>query len=133
MQIYNKQIIRGVVAKMNEIKKSSFQKWNEKGLIDFKKVIETYRIIETLILPLYYIWEHCCHMQIDELELDQHLKLAYQKYLKKPLTNTWELYILISLKAPFINLFEEDLVDQITILYRELLDSQKNLFLEEGC
>ena len=127
---YDTEKIHTIVSDLKEAKTKSFQSINE--LADFKKVTETCRIIDTFILPLYYIWEHCCYMQIDELELDRHLKKAYHKYLQKPMTNTLELYLLISMDAPFMNLFGKTLSKQIAELYKELLDSKKDMFLEEG-
>ena len=121
MQIYDTNKIQEVVSSLKKIKAASFS--NKEGFIDFKKSTETCRIIDTLILPLYYIWEHCCHRNLGELRFEEHLQKAYQKFEQNPLTNTWELYIFISIKTPFKDeLGNKKLSKDIIDIYNQLLE-----------
>jgi hypothetical protein len=120
MQIYDTKKIQDVVSSLKGIKEASFS--NKEGLIDFKKSTETCRIIDTLILPLYYIWEHCCHRNLGELMFEEHLQKAYQRFMQNPLTNTWELYLFVSIKTPFKNeLGKKNLSKEIIEIYNLLL------------
>lgn len=120
MQRYDTKKIQDVVSSLKGVKAASFS--NKEGLIDLKKSTETCRIVDTLILPLYYIWDHCCHRNLDKLSFEEHLRKAYQKFLQNPLTNTWELYLFVSIKTPFKNeLGKKNLSKEIIEIYNQLL------------
>ena len=119
---YDTEKIHTIVSDLKEAKTKSFQSINE--LADFKKVTETCRIIDTFILPLYYIWEHCLHRQLKELGFEEHLEKPYQRFLQNPLTNTWELYLFISIKTPFEDVIRnKKLSKELAIIYKELVDN----------
>ena len=119
---YNEDKIRTIVSDLKEVKTQSFKSVN--GLTDFKKVTETCRIIDTFILPLYYIWEHYCHRQLKELDFEAHLDKPYKKFILNPLTNTWELYLFISIKKTFEDLLQNKrLSKELPCIYKEFIDN----------
>ena len=123
MQRYDTKKIQDVVSSLKGVKAASFS--NKEGLIDLKKSTETCRIVDTLILPLYYIWDHCCHRNLDELSFEEHLRKAYQKFLQNPLTNTWELYLFVSIKTPFKNEFgKKNLSKELKEIYNQFLENK---------
>ena len=121
---YDTNKIRTIVSDLKEAKAQSFQKVN--GLTDFKKVTETCRIIDTFILPLYYIWEHFCHRRLNELDFEEHLDKPYKKFTQNPLTNTWELYLFVSIKKPFEDVLQnKKLSKELPFIYKEFIDNYK--------
>ena len=52
------------------------------------------------MLPLFYIWEHRCHRNIQGLFIEKHLRKSYKKFSLDPLTYTWEFYLLLKLDIP---------------------------------
>ena len=123
MQIYDTNKIKDVVSSLKRIKAASFA--NKEGLIDFKKSTETCRIVDTLILPLYYIWDHCCHRNLDELSFEEHLQQAYQRFVQNPLTTTWELYLFVAINTQLNNeLGMKNLSKEIIEIYNQLLNEK---------
>lgn len=123
MQIYDTNKIKDVVSSLKRIKAASFS--NKEGLIDFKKSTETCRIVDTLILPLYYIWDHCCHRNLDELSFEEHLQQAYQRFVQNPLTTTWELYLFVAINTQLNNeLGMKNLSKEIIEIYNQLLNEK---------
>ncbi len=124
MPAYDTNKIHDAVLALKEIKKTSFLK--KDGIANFKQAKETCRIIDTFILPLYYIWEHKCHRELTELDFEAHLKSAYQKFMKNPLANTWELSIFISIDTPFGKEFNnKNLSKNILEIYQQFLNTKK--------
>ena len=118
---YDMDKIRTIVTDLKAAKAQSFKSVN--GL-NFKKVAETCRIIDVFILPLYYIWEHFCHRRLKELDFEEHLDKPYKRFKQNPLTNTWELYLFISV----INAFEDVLQNkklskELPYIYKKLIDN----------
>ncbi len=124
MHNYEPEKILEAVASLKEIKASSFSIHD--GPIDFQNVMETCRIIDTLMLPLYYIWENCCHKQLEDISFEEHLRKPYQRFVLNPITYTWELYIFVTLKELiFKQLAKDDVFEEITFIYKELIDDYK--------
>ena len=124
MLIYDSRKILDIVTVLKEIKTSSFS--CKKGPVDFHNVTETCRIIDTLMLPLYYIWENCCHQQLEDISFEEHLRNPYQKFSQNPITYTWELYIFITLKEPMPKqLAKKRVCKEISYVYKELIDDYK--------
>lgn len=124
MLIYNSRKILDIVTILKEIKTSSFS--SKKGPVDFHNVTETCRIIDTLLLPLYYVWEYCCHQQLKDISFEEHLRKPYQKFIQNPITYTWELYIFITLKEPIPRqLTKKGVCKEISNVYKELIDDYK--------
>lgn len=124
MPIYDSRKILDIVTNLKEIKKSSFS--SKDGLVDFQNVTETCRIVDTLMLPLYYIWEYCCHQQLKDISFEEHLRKPYQRFIQNPITYTWELYIFITLRGLIFKQLENDEVfEEVTIIYKELIDDYK--------
>lgn len=114
--------IRTVVSDLKLAKALSFQCTN--GITDFKKVTEKCRIIDTFILPLYYIWEHFCHRQLNELAFEEHLDKPYKRFKQNPLTNTWELYLFISVQIPFDDVLQNKrLSKELPFIYKKFIDN----------
>lgn len=121
MDLSDAQKILALVSDLKEVKDRSFM--NESGLADFKQAIETCRIIDIIILPIFYLWDQYYHRQLNELGFEEHLWIPYQKFLKDPLTKTWELYLFISIKTPFDSIFNnKNLLKDLKELYKQLLD-----------
>lgn len=124
MQIYDTRKIQGVVSDLKSIKVASFS--NKNGLTDFEKSTKVCRIVDMLLLPLYYIWEHCCNRDLEELKFEKHLNKPYQKFVKNPLTRTWQLYLLVSVKVTIENKLErKDLPKEIMEIYGHFLNRHK--------
>lgn len=124
MQMYDTDNIHRIILEMKDIKVSSFQ--SKDGRIDFGKVTETCRIVDTLILPLYYIWEHCCHRSLNEVDFEEHMEKPYQRFMHNPLKNTLELLLFVSMKKPYaVLLSKQNISNEITSLYKDFLDSQE--------
>lgn len=124
MLIYDSRKILDIVTILKEIKASSFSR--KEGPVDFQKVTETCRIVDTLMLPLYYIWEYCCHQQLEDISFEEHLRKPYQKFIQNPITYTWELYIFITLKEPMPKqLAKKKVCKEISYVYKELIDDYK--------
>ena len=119
--MYDVDKIHDVVTNLKKIKASSFSR--NDGPIDFQIVTETCRIIDALMLPLYYIWEHGCHQQLEDISFEDHLKKPYQRFIQNPITYTWELYIFVTLKEPIISqLTQENIYNDISFIYKELIE-----------
>ena len=124
MHTYDTGKIQDVVTNLKKIKASSFS--CSDGPIDFHIVTETCRIVDTLMLPLYYIWEYCCHQQLEDICFEEHLRKPYQRFMKNPITYTWELYIFITLKETIPKeLAKKKVYKEITTIYKELIDDYK--------
>lgn len=124
MHIYDSRKILDLVTILKEIKTSSFS--CKDGLVDLHNVTETCRIIDTLLLPLYYIWEYCCHQQLKDINFEEHLSKPYQKFIQNPITYTWELYLFITLKEPIPRqLTKKRVCKEISNVYKELIDDYK--------
>lgn len=124
MLINDSRKILGIVTILKKIKTSSFS--SKKGPVDFHNVTETCRIIDTLLLPLYYVWENCCHQQLKDISFEEHLRKPYQKFIQNPITYTWELYIFITLKEPMPKQLGKKMVcKEISNVYKELIDDYK--------
>lgn len=77
----------------------------------------------------FYIQEYCCHRQLAELDFEKHLEKPYHKFLNNPVTNTWKLYLMISMEAVLSNKIGK-LSKDIRIIYRALLN-QNEVLLEK--
>ena len=52
------------------------------------------------MLPLFYIWEHRCHQNIQEIDVEKYLRKPYKKFSQNPLTYTWVFYLFLKLDIP---------------------------------
>ena len=93
----NPQLIKGTLLRLRNVKSSLFLK-NAK--LNFNDVVDDCRLIDALMLPLIYIWKHCCHKSISELGVEKHLMKPYERFLHDPLMFTWELYLFLKLDKP---------------------------------
>ena len=123
MCVYNSNRIQKTIVSMKEIKKSSFYTNNDS--LDFKKVLETCRIVDTFLLPLYYIWEHCCHRQLKEIEFEEHLMKPYIIFNQAPITYTLEMFLYITLCTQFVKCFGEKNFCEIESIYKKFLENNK--------
>lgn len=124
--LYDSRKILDIVTALKEIKVSSFSCHG--GSVDFHNVTQICRIVDTLMLPLYYIWDKCCHQQLKDISFEEHLRKPYQKFMKNPITYTWHLYIFVVLKETIPKELVRKKIDkEITLIYKELIDS-----FEEG-
>ena len=121
MYITDVNKIQNVIVNLKKAKESSFL--NKGDIFRYQDVTETCRVADTILLPLYYIWENCCHRQLKDVCFEEHLKKPYQRFAKKPFTYTWEMYILISLCIPFSRYLENDSIyAEISVIYKEFLE-----------
>lgn len=126
--MYSSEIekIQNALLILKEIKSSSFYCTN--GLADFHKARETCRIVDMLMLPLYYMWEYCCHQQLEDISFEEHLRKSYQKFIQNPITYTWVMYIFINLGEPLPIIFSERRIcKEISFIYKKLIE----LFVDE--
>lgn len=93
----NPQLIKETLLRLRNIKYSLFLK---NARLNFIDVVEDCRLIDALMLPLIYIWKHCCHKSISELGVEKHLMKPYERFLHDPLMFTWELYLFLKLDKP---------------------------------
>lgn len=115
------QRIQDIVGRLREVKESSFA--NEIGEIDFAKVTETCRVADIFSLPFFYLWEHLYKRELKEIWFDEHLTKAYERFIKDPQTNTWLLYLFITVQTPlFQNWTDQKLPHDISNMYREMMD-----------
>lgn len=126
MLTYDTNRIKEVVSSLKSVKAAAFS--NKAGLIDLKRAVETCRIVDTLALPLYYIWDRCCHRDLGELNFEEHLQTAYQKFVRHPLTHTWELYLFVSVRIPLRNgMGKKNLSKEIAEIYDQLLATSEKV------
>jgi hypothetical protein len=92
---YNPQLIKATLLSLRNAKISAFL--SQKNLKDFRTVVETCRIIDSAMLPLFYIWEHICQRNLSEIHIERHLKKAYLRFLEDPFTNTMKFYLLLKI------------------------------------
>ena len=122
MSIYNSKEIQKIIICLKNVKVSSFNKRNDS--LDIKRVMETCRIVDTFMLPLYYIWEHCCHRQLNELKFEDYLRKPYQRFIQTPISYTWEMFIYINLcTTPFVKRLGKKNLIEITDIYKKFLDN----------
>ena len=122
MKRYDHQEILQTVYRLKEIKDASFV--GNDGKIDFSRVTENCRIADVFSLPLFYIWEHQFKRDLKELGFENHLQKAYNKFQKDPQTNTWLLYLFISIDTPLFQGREgKALSRDISKIYRDFAKS----------
>ena len=63
------------------------------------------------------------------MDFEKHLEKPYHKFLNNPVTNTWKLYLMISMEAVLSNKIGK-LSKDIRIIYRALLN-QNEVLLEK--
>ena len=69
--------------------------------LNMKSTIETCRLIDVIMFPLYYIWEYKYHKNVSELNMEKHLMKSYKRFLQAPIINTWQFYSFIKLGIPY--------------------------------
>ena len=84
--------------RLRDAKTSAFLEHNY--MTDFRKIVETCRIIDVAMLPMFYIWEHYCHRKLSEIEMEKHLMKPYERFSRNPLSNTWAFYLLSEIEVP---------------------------------
>ncbi len=119
MYINDKDRIKKLLAYFAEVKDSSFLRVKEP--VDFKNVTETCRIIDTLKLPLYYMWEQCCHQSLKDIAFEEHLRKPYHKFVHNPKTYTWEMVVFLALSAPYLLPLKINTIVEITETYNEFI------------
>lgn len=93
MNKYNSQIIKDTLLSLRTVKTKAFI--NQGDDTNFKDIVEICRIIDVAMLPMFYIWEHYCHKNLSEIEMEQHLKMPYERFSRTPRTNTWTFYLFL--------------------------------------
>ena len=93
MNNYDPELIKEIISSLRSSKTSVF--YNKNDGVDFKSVVETCRIIDAAMLPLFFIWEYCCHRQLSEICMEEHLRIPYEKFLRDPIANTFEFYFFL--------------------------------------
>ena len=119
----NPQLIKESLSNLRSVKTSVFLNKNVKA--DFKSVVETCRIIDVVMLPLFYIWAHCYHRELSEVCMEQHLKKPYERFLRDPFSNTFESYL-------FLRIDESDMMPpnikrKVLTIYELLLTAKSNI------
>lgn len=99
MKDVNPQLIKETLSHLRRAKTSAFLK--EEDISDFKTVMETCRIVDAAMLPIFYIWEHYFHRKLKELSIEKYLIKPYKRFSIDPWTNTWEIYLLLKIVAVF--------------------------------
>lgn len=123
MQIYDMERIRTVVNGLKEARLYAFT--GNKGLVDVRQATEACRIVDTFMLPLYFIWEHCCKRKLIELAFENYLEQPYRKFEQNPITSTWELYLFISTQTPFDRVLRnKNLSKEITNIYKHFINAE---------
>lgn len=126
MCIYNSNEIQKTITCLKNVKASSFNRKNDSLAI--KRAMETCRIVDTFMLPLYFIWEYCCHRQLNEIKFEEYLKKPYQRFIKTPITYTWEMFIYINLcTTPFVKRLGKKNIIGITVIYKKFLDNSDKI------
>ena len=122
MYINDANRIQNIIASLKEVKHISFS--YIKDSVDFKKVTETCRILDTFMLPLYYMWEQYCHKQLEDIGFEEHLKKPYQRFIQNPKLYTREilLFITLTLGTPFFIPLNMDIVIKISEMYYEIIN-----------
>lgn len=117
---YSEEKLLNIVGRLNAVKESAFDCNGEE--IDFGKVTETCRIIDTLSLPLFYLWEHHYGKKLRDIGFHEHLSCAFGKFMKSPIENTLQIYLLISARTPlFKNWQDKSLPDDISKIYEYII------------
>ena len=76
----NSQLIKETILNLRNYKISVFL--NKDDISDIKSIVEICRIIDISMLPLFFIWEHRCHRNIQGLFIEKHLRKSYKKFLQ---------------------------------------------------
>ena len=113
----NSQIIKETILNLRSLKISLFL--NKNDISDIRSIVETCRMIDVSMLPLLYIWEHRCHQNIQDLDVEKHLKKSYKRFSQKPLTYTWEFYLFLKLDIP--HQISSQIKEKILSAYESLL------------
>lgn len=122
MLIYDTKRISNAISRLKKAKAASFV--CRSGLADLNKAKETCRIIDTLILPLYYIWEHCCNRRLVDLDFEPHLVRAYEKFVRHPVTNTWNMLLFIQVEPSMKKIFGQwDISQEIIVIYKSFISA----------
>ena len=119
MQNYDVKKIQEIIVNLKEIKTSSFTQ--KDGMADFQRVKDTCRMVDTFMLPLYYIWEHYCKRQLTEASFEEHLRLPYRKFTLDPKIYTWELYLFVLINNS--NLISKHIRKKLLDTYKTFIDS----------
>lgn len=115
------QQIKEALSSLRNVKSSLFT--NEKEKLDFRVIVETSRIIDVSILPLFYIWEHLYHRKLSEVGAEKHLMKPYEKFSQDPIAYTWESYLFLKLGLP--GQMSDGDRDKVLTVYESLFNSAK--------
>ena len=119
----NPQLVKESLLNLRSVKTSVFLNKNAK--VDFKSVVETCRIIDVAMLPLFYIWEQCYHRELSEVCMEQHLRKPYERFLRDPFSNTFEDYLF--LKIGVSDMMPTNIKRKVLTIYELLLTSKNNI------
>lgn len=129
MSIYDSNEIQKTITCLKNVKASSFINRNDS--LDIKRVMEICRIVDTFMLPLYYIWEHCCHRQLNELKFEKYLMEPYHRFTQTPISYTWEMFIYINIcTTTFVKQLGKKNIIEIIDIYKKFLDNGNKTDLE---
>ena len=117
--MYNPKMIKDTLSELRNAKTSVFL--NKNGLTNFKNIVETCRIIDTAMLPMFYIWEHYFHRKLIEIKVEKHLEKPYERFSKNPITNTWEFYLF--LKIGISCSIPKDVRNNLLYIYEPLINN----------
>ena len=90
-------------------------------MVDFKIVLDTCREMDTLLLPLYFAWEHIYKQKLSDVQFEPHLLKPYSKFSLKPKTTTWK--ILLLLFPEISSQFSIDTKKELICIYKLIVNS----------
>ena len=127
MNANNPQMIQDTLMNLRNEKTSLFLNKDER--FRFKDIVEVCRFIDVLMLPLFYIWENCCHKNISNLGVEKHLMEPYKRFLQDPLTYTWKFYVFLKLGLP--SQMATKTREQVLSAYEPLIEIKSNYHKED--
>ena len=113
-------IVHDTIFSLKEAKRKSFMQ--VKKVDNLQSTLEDCRMIDMMLMPLYYVWEHVMSQDLSVVGMEQHLAVPYQRFSRSPITTTWELYLLIAIgmKMPK-SLHKKNIVNSILSVYEILI------------
>ena len=117
-------IVHDTIFSLKEAKQKSFLQLKDVNLL--QSTMEDCRIIDMMLMPLYYVWEHVLSQNLSDVKIEQHLSDPYKRFSLSPVTITWELYLLVAVRMKMPRfLRNKKTIENMLQIYEVLINTKE--------